>query len=113
MRLIMHDFSAIQNVLPFKGIDLDILWIFAATNGKQEFIEYKGHWPDFMIKKIVVPGNGLDKKFGYYVSNLFKLMHTNEIQSLYLRKLRDTLLPKLLSGEISVGDAQTSIQEAV
>ena len=36
-----------------KGVDT--IWAFYATFGKQSFIEYKGHWPDFVIHKIVVP----------------------------------------------------------
>ena len=102
MRLIMHDFSAIQNVLPFKGLDLDIHWVYCATYGKQQFIEYKGHWPDFIIKKVVVPNNQLDEKFGDYVGTFFKTIFQNDLQSLSLAELRDTLLPKLLSGEIDL-----------
>jgi len=102
MRLIMHDFSAIQNVLPFKGIDIDIFWIYAATYGKQDFIEYKGHWPDFIIKKVVVPNNGLDGKYGEFVGTFFKSIFQNNLQSFSLAELRDTLLPKLLSGEIEL-----------
>ena len=113
MRLIMHNFSAIQNVLPFKGIDLDIYWIYGATYGKQKFIEYKGHWPDFVIKKVVVPDNQLDEKYGEYVSTFYKAIYQNDLQSLRLEELRDTILPKLLSGEISVADASEKMMEAV
>lgn len=102
MRLIMHNFSAIQNVLPFKGIGLDIYWTYIATYGKQEFVEYKGHWPDFVIKKVVVPNKQLDKKYGEHVDKFFKAIYQNDLQSFNLAMLRDTLLPKLLSGEIDL-----------
>jgi type I restriction enzyme S subunit len=102
MRLVMHGFSAIQNVLPFKGNGLNIYWIFLATYGKQNFIEYKGHWPDFVINKIIVPNNSLDEKFGEYVACFFKEQFVNEKQASSLAELRDTLLPKLLSGEIDL-----------
>ncbi|WP_218576552.1 restriction endonuclease subunit S [Desulfobacter latus] len=102
MRLIMHNFSAIQNVLPLKGIDFDIYWVYGATYGKQEFIEYKGHWPDFVIKKVVVPNNQLNSKYGEYIGTFYKAIFQNDLQSLSLTELRDTLLPKLLSGEIDL-----------
>ena len=111
MRLIMHDFSAIQNVLPFKGIDLDIYWVFCATYGKQGFTEYKGHWPDFSINEIVVPGTELIDLFGKKMSGLFKKIFANEEQSRTLAELRDTLLPKFLSGELHVSDIDIDLPE--
>ncbi|HHE9135250.1 TPA: restriction endonuclease subunit S, partial [Haemophilus influenzae] len=55
MRLISYDFSAIQNVFAFKGKECNLYWLYLATLGKQEFVEYKGHFPDFLIKEIIVP----------------------------------------------------------
>ena len=102
MRLIMHDFSAIQNVLPFEGKNHDIYWLYCATIGKQEFIEYKGHWPDFSIKEIILPERTLQAEFGKIVSALFQQIHMNDNHSRTLAALRDVLLPKLVSGELRV-----------
>ena len=102
MRLIMHEFSAIQNVLPFEGKNHDIYWLYCATIGKQEFIEYKGHWPDFSIKEIIIPGRILQSEFGKVVAVLFQQIHLNDSQSHILANIRDALLPKLLSGELWV-----------
>ena len=103
MRLIMHEFSAIQNVLPFEGKNHDIYWLYCATIGKQEFIEYKGHWPDFSIKEIIIPGRILQSEFRKVVAVLFQQIHLNDSQSHILANIRDALLPKLLSGELWVG----------
>ncbi|MFH7563908.1 restriction endonuclease subunit S domain-containing protein [Oceanimonas smirnovii] len=111
--MIMHDFSAIQNVLPFKGLLLNIYWIFFATVGKQEFVEYKGHWPDFVIKEIVEPNNDLPERFGQLVSNLMVTQFRNEQQNKSLSAIRDTLLPKLLSGELTIPDAEEQLAEVV
>jgi len=108
MRLIMHDFSAIQNVLPFKGVAQNIYWLYAATIGKQEFIEYKGHWPDFEIKELVIPTRKLDQIYGDFVSGLFREIFANDCQTALLADIRDTLLPKLLSGELSVGSQEVA-----
>jgi type I restriction enzyme S subunit len=104
MRLVMHDFSAIQNVLPFKSEDLNIYWIYMATRGKQEFVEYKGHWPDFVIKTVVFPSRGLDQTYGACVADMFKGIYEHEKENNHLSLIRDDLLPKLLSGELQVDD---------
>jgi len=112
MRLITFPFSAIQNVLPFTGKNLDTVWTFFATEGLQEFLEYKGHWPDFVINKIVVPPEELTKAFGDVARNYIKRMRQNEVQNETLTNIRDTLLPQLLSGELRVGQAEKIIGEA-
>ncbi|EKO3892211.1 restriction endonuclease subunit S [Vibrio metschnikovii] len=106
MKLVTYDFSAIQNVLPFKLNGCDIYWSYLATQGRQSFVEYKGHWPDFMIHEIVIPSETLMQRFGDIVKPLYSQMASNENQNKSLAKLRDTLLPKLLSGEIELGQAQ-------
>ncbi|HHV6289462.1 TPA: restriction endonuclease subunit S, partial [Haemophilus influenzae] len=67
MRLISYDFSAIQNVFAFKGKECNLYWLYLATLGKQEFVEYKGHFPDFLIKEIIVPPEELTELFGKYI----------------------------------------------
>lgn len=109
MRIITFPFSAIQNVLPFTGKNLDTIWTFFATEGLQEFLEYKGHWPDFVINKIVVPTEELTKAFGSAINGYMKRIRRNEIQNETLSSIRDTLLPKLLSGELRVGQAEEMI----
>ena len=111
MRLIMHDFSAIQNVLPFQGKNHNIYWLFCATIGKQEFIEYKGHWPDFSIKKIVVPERILQSRFGRVVAAFFRQAYINDSQSRTLATQRDVLLPKLVSGEVRVRKLANNLAE--
>ncbi len=102
MRLITFPFSAIQNVLPFTGKELDTIWTYYATYGIQEFVEYKGHWPDFVINKIVVPPKSITEAFGRVVKVYTSKMHQNQNQIDSLVKLRDALLPQLLSGELSI-----------
>ncbi|WP_282150486.1 restriction endonuclease subunit S [Vibrio diabolicus] len=106
MKLVTYDFSAIQNVLPFKLNGCDIYWSYLATQGKQRFVEYKGHWPDFMIHEIVVPSEELMKRFGELVKPFYSQVASNENQNKSLAKLRDTILPKLLSGEIELGETE-------
>lgn len=45
------------------------------------------------------------------VENLFEKILTNERESRTLAQLRDTLLPKLISGELRVPDAEAFLKE--
>jgi type I restriction/modification specificity protein len=100
MRLISYDFSAIQNVFAFKGKECNLYWLYLATLGKQEFVEYKGHFPDFLIKEIIVPPEELTELFGKYVKESFSKIFINDRENSNLAKIRDLLLPKLLNGGI-------------
>jgi len=102
MKLVTHPFSAIQNVLPFVGQGVDTTWAYFATRDKQEFTGYKGHWPDFIIHKLVVPPEELTKKFGQTVSNLIALIEQKNIIAGSSESVRDFLLPRLMSGELEL-----------
>jgi len=106
-RLILHPFSAIQNVLPFLPCVenyRNIYWLHWATKDIIEFNDYKGHWPEFMTKKLFLSPPELCNKFGRIIQPkvymIFRMQQKNE----KLRQIRDLLLPKLISGKIDVSD---------
>lgn len=111
-RLITYDFSTIQNVLPFKFKGLDIFWTYLATQGKQQFEEYKGHWPDFEIQEIIIPNEIISSYFGRIVRPYFEKIVTNEKMNEILIAIRDSLLPKLISGELALDDLPEDVAEA-
>ncbi len=100
MRLISFDFSAIQNVLPFIGKEVDTVWAYHATKDRVSFSEYKGHWLDFVIEKTVLPEMLLTLAFGKTVNPLIRRIRINELQYQNLAFIRDTLLPRLISGQL-------------
>ena len=51
---------------------------------------------------VVVPDKDECRRFSQYAAPLFEMIENNEDEKRHLEKLRDTLLPKLLSGEIDV-----------
>ena len=55
---------------------------------------------------LIVPPTELQKAFGAKVQTLLKRITENEFQSRTLATLRDALLPKLLSGELSISNQQ-------
>ena len=112
MRLICFDFSAIQNVLPFIGKQVDTIWAYYATRDRIKFSEYKGHWPDFAIEKAVVPPEVLTKLYKDAVSPIVHRIRLNELQANTLSNLRDTLLPRLISGQLRIADAEAELEKA-
>lgn len=111
MRLICFDFSAIQNVLPFTGKKVDTVWAYYATKDRIQFSEYKGHWPDFAVEKAAVPPEILTTLYKDSVSPLVHRIRFNELQANTLANLRDTLLPRLISGQLHIADADAELEK--
>jgi type I restriction enzyme S subunit len=63
--------------------------------------------------KILMPSKGLASAFEATVAPLFAHMKTIHSQSRTLAALRDTLLPKLLSGELSVNRVLETVEEVL
>lgn len=104
-KLIQYPFSAIQNVLPFvsnQSYLRNIYWLHWATKDLIVFNDYKGHWPEFTEKKLLLPTLDICEEFGNIVKHEFRLIYRLEKRNQILIKTRDLLLPKLISGEINV-----------
>ena len=69
----------------------------------------RGHLSSAMC---IVPEEGLINPLGEYIFNLVDLTVERRLENVNLTDIRDSLLPKLLSGKIPPGDTQ-SIAEAV
>lgn len=104
-RLIHFPFSTIQNVLPFvpsPSLPRNIYWLHWATNGLVIFNDYKGHWPEFAAKRLIVPPASDCERFGNFAAPLARQTLKLERMIENLRRTRDLLLPRLLSGEVTV-----------
>ena len=62
---------------------------------------------NFRPIKVVVPAPELERRFGDVAGSLFERILVNERESLSLSAVRDTLLPKLVSGELRIEDAES------
>jgi type I restriction enzyme S subunit len=60
----------------------------------------------------IMPPLSLMAKFGSLSIPIFERIFESERESKTLAELRDTLLPKLMSGEIRVADAEREVEEA-
>jgi len=102
LRLVSYPFSVIQNVFPLMGNKVDVIWLYFAVEGKQQFDSYKGHWPDFVLHKIIQPTEEATRAFRMLVEPLLKEKWLLEQQSKILGNIRDSLLPRLISGELQI-----------
>ena len=59
-----------------------------------------------------LPAKSVLRAFGNYCSDLLGKIRENENQSSVLAKIRDTLLPKLISGELRIPEAERLLAEA-
>jgi len=65
----------------------------------------------FEMLRVIKPAHKLIATYHFSVSPLFEDILTNMRESRTLAQLRDTLLPKLISGELRVKDAEAFLQE--
>jgi type I restriction enzyme S subunit len=66
----------------------------------------------YMSTQVLPPGPLLDK-FDSYTSVLALRVHQSTEESCTLAALRDTLLPKPISGELGVNDAERFVESAI
>ena len=99
-------FDISQNVIPLAGNEYPTMWVYYAVKDKQTFQEYRRHWSEFVIKDVITPDPILAEKYSELVTMLHKRKERSVSQNNVLIQIRDLLLPKLLSGEITLSDAQ-------
>ncbi len=68
---------------------------------------------NFRPLPLIVPSNPILKIFNQQASNVYEMLVSNLEQNQTLTALRDTLLPKLLSGAIRVNDAERAVEARV
>jgi len=68
---------------------------------------------EFGKLEIVASGGGIEDMFESLVSTMDSKILNNHLEIQTLESLRDTLLPKLMSGEIRVADAEREVEAAV
>ena len=66
-----------------------------------------------ILPNIIVPDEKSILKFSKLVSSYHSLTERNLEENKTLTKLRDTLLPKLISGEVRVKEAEKIISQTI
>lgn len=114
-KVVHFSFSAIQNVLPFvpsKPAPQCIYWLHHATSGLVHLNDYKGHWPELMSKRIPMPTHSIAERFDRFVRPLHLSIYRLQEQIEHLAAFRDLLLPRLISGQLSVEGAERELEAA-
>lgn len=112
-KLSCRPFDVSQNVIPLEGSIRDTIWTYYAVSELQKFEEYRRHWAELVAKQLCLPDENTTKAFSEHVLPLLLQKEHNEKQNQTLAALRDTLLPKLISGELRVDTATEKLKEAV
>lgn len=68
---------------------------------------------EFSKLQVIKPSQAVMWKFHQIVEPFFSRILSNELENIKLADIRDSLLPKLLSGEIRVKDAEKFVEEKV
>ena len=110
-RLSCQPFDISQNVIPLRGHGRPTMWVYFAVNEKQKFEEYRRHWMELIAKDLIVASNLICLEFSKQVTDFCIQMEQSEKEARSLAQLRDTLLPKLISGELRVRDANNTIED--
>lgn len=112
-KLSLEPFSISSNVIPLTGKIYPTLWVYYAVKDKQSFEEYRRHWMEFIIKSVILPPLEVTKLFSEYIKSFqvkqMKIQHQNS----ELAKLRDKLLPKLMSGKLRIADAAKLVDKVL
>lgn len=69
-------------------------------------------WKDFKEFQFAIPNEDIRKHFSSIINPIVEKIICNIEEQEILSKLRDTLLPKLISGELKIPDAENLIKEA-
>jgi type I restriction enzyme S subunit len=86
---------------------------YATKHSEGSTIPY-AKWKNSLEKMtIVIPNQGLQRKFSDIVMPLIKSGNENCSRSRTLANLRDSLLPRLISGQLKLPDAEEQIETAL
>ncbi len=110
------------DILVIRPIDSEWFGVVLGLVSSDNFIAYtdacsegtrmpRTNWNDMSRYKIVLPKVEIAKKYTEFIQPIIKGIIENIHQSHTLTQIRDTLLPKLLSGEIRVDDAAEILEE--
>ncbi|AAM32435.1 restriction endonuclease subunit S [Methanosarcina mazei] len=113
IKILIEPFSVGPNVIPFRSEDYPEIFVFFLIKNLVQTKEYKRHWNELQAKRVVLPDVPLAMDFVNVVNPLFKQITLLEHKNQNLRKTRDLLLPKLISGEIDVSDLDIHIRNGV
>lgn len=105
------------HILTGKGISEDFLYTLISHTNVSPYItgavQQKLSQRNLNVIPAIWPGPQLEQAFSEIVDPLYRRIRANSEESRSLRDLRDLLLPRLVSGEITIREAEDQAAEAV
>ncbi len=103
MQLVIEPFSVGPNVVPFSaGMEFPTAYVFYAVNSLVQTQEYKRHWIPLNAKEIVVADRATSQRFASLIQPMLVAQENLRKAIRTLRRTRDLLLPRLLSGQVNL-----------
>lgn len=103
MLMMTKPFSLAENVIPFVAKnDAPVYFLFHLVKGTIETTEYKRHWTELTNKEIYAPPIHLQQRFQETVKPHYQQIELMNDAIRLATKTRDMLLPRLISGKLSV-----------
>lgn len=103
MLLVTTPFSLGENVIPILPKNgVKTYFLYQMINELVETTEYKRHWKELIARKVLVPTEDLQTEFSLIVKPFFEIRAQLERANENLRKTRDLLLPRLISGKLQI-----------
>lgn len=102
-QLMITPFSLSENVIPYRATENNrLIWLYFVLYGIVETTEYKRHWSEFTAKKILKAPIELQMSFEKKCIPILKLIQSLKVMNRNLKKQRDKLLPRLMSGKLEI-----------
>lgn len=103
MQLRVEPFSVGPNVVPFTAnLELPTAYVFYAVNSLVQTQEYKRHWIPLNAKEVIVADQATTRRFASHMQPMLVEQESLRKVIRNLRRTRDLLLPRLLSGQLNV-----------
>lgn len=103
MLIMAKPFSLAENVIPFvPKNDIPTYFLFHLIKGSIETTEYKRHWTQLTNKEVFLPPIPLQQRFQEIVKAVYRQIDLLNNATRLASKSRDMLLPRLISGKLSV-----------
>lgn len=101
----------INSIVPKEGISAYYIYLLMKT--LSETINKFGQSGSTIVNlnktqfgkiQVMIPSKDVMQEFDFLCKPIFETIHSNQKENVKLSKLRDTLLPKLMSGELSISN---------
>ncbi len=111
MKIMVKPFSVGPNTIPFISTKYSEAYIYFLIRNLVHTQEYKRHWNELIVKKVVVPKKEIVDEFAALVMPMLQQINVLQERKLNLAAARDLLLAKLISGELDVSELGIKVSE--